>query len=112
MGMSVGMFQSSSDGDFNPAAIGDEKIPTGSVQGSKLDLGGGVYFNTQDMYIGISSTHMNEPIIDWSDGKQYPLKRHYFLISGYYYELNTIICLLYTSPSPRDGLLSRMPSSA
>ena len=24
----------------------------------------------------------------------------------------TIFCLLYTSPSPRDGLLSRMPSSA
>ena len=26
------------------------------------------------------------------------------------YPYNT--CLLYTSPSPRDGLLSRMPSSA
>ena len=25
---------------------------------------------------------------------------------------NYIFCLLYTSPSPRDGLLSRMPSSA
>ena len=25
---------------------------------------------------------------------------------------NSLICLLYTSPSPRDGLLSRMPSSA
>ena len=25
---------------------------------------------------------------------------------------NLITCLLYTSPSPRDGLLSRMPSSA
>ena len=25
---------------------------------------------------------------------------------------NPILCLLYTSPSPRDGLLSRMPSSA
>ena len=24
----------------------------------------------------------------------------------------TCACLLYTSPSPRDGLLSRMPSSA
>ena len=23
-----------------------------------------------------------------------------------------LACLLYTSPSPRDGLLSRMPSSA
>ena len=27
-------------------------------------------------------------------------------------ERNHITCLLYTSPSPRDGLLSRMPSSA
>src|SRR5680860_1750207 len=26
--------------------------------------------------------------------------------------LSSGICLLYTSPSPRDGLLSRMPSSA
>ena len=30
-----------------------------------------------------------------------------------YYEFGTgKSCLLYTSPSPRDGLLSRMPSSA
>ena len=27
-------------------------------------------------------------------------------------DVDAIICLLYTSPSPRDGLLSRMPSSA
>ena len=26
--------------------------------------------------------------------------------------LQALACLLYTSPSPRDGLLSRMPSSA
>src|SRR5680860_876068 len=28
------------------------------------------------------------------------------------YDVGDIVCLLYTSPSPRDGLLSRMPSSA
>ena len=28
------------------------------------------------------------------------------------FENKYISCLLYTSPSPRDGLLSRMPSSA
>ena len=28
------------------------------------------------------------------------------------YQVKDISCLLYTSPSPRDGLLSRMPSSA
>ena len=27
-------------------------------------------------------------------------------------EYHVTVCLLYTSPSPRDGLLSRMPSSA
>ena len=29
-----------------------------------------------------------------------------------YGQSGVAICLLYTSPSPRDGLLSRMPSSA
>ena len=29
-----------------------------------------------------------------------------------YERLSALGCLLYTSPSPRDGLLSRMPSSA
>ena len=33
-----------------------------------------------------------------------------FYLNREFYELN--FCLLYTSPSPRDGLLSRMPSSA
>ena len=31
---------------------------------------------------------------------------------GHYLRTQLQICLLYTSPSPRDGLLSRMPSSA
>ena len=33
-------------------------------------------------------------------------------IEGIAQGLESIACLLYTSPSPRDGLLSRMPSSA
>ena len=44
--------------------------------------------------------------------------RHLIMDLGYGFEIQTtkitglIVCLLYTSPSPRDGLLSRMPSSA
>ena len=33
-------------------------------------------------------------------------------IGGYSETTQAKACLLYTSPSPRDGLLSRMPSSA
>ena len=35
-----------------------------------------------------------------------------FMASPMFYPCNYGYCLLYTSPSPRDGLLSRMPSSA
>ena len=42
--------------------------------------------------------------------------RYYLLQDRYYLEhfskLYHYICLLYTSPSPRDATLSRMPSSA
>ena len=41
------------------------------------------------------------------DGREYPWGNAYE--SG---RANIDDCLLYTSPSPRDGLLSRMPSSA
>ena len=92
--MSVGMYQSGVDGaEFNPAQSGDVAIPMNSVSGSKLDLGAGAYFNTQDVYIGISSAHLSQPVVEWSDGKQYALKRHYFLIAGYYYELNPVLSL-------------------
>ena len=46
-------------------------------------------------------------------GKQawFPVKKN-FLIILILKMNNSFTCLLYTSPSPRDGLLSRMPSSA
>ena len=33
-------------------------------------------------------------------------------VVGLVVDVEVVGCLLYTSPSPRDGLLSRMPSSA
>ena len=42
----------------------------------------------------------------------YPLFATVIFIEGMAMVAVSVICLLYTSPSPRDGLLSRMPSSA
>ena len=55
-----------------------------------------------------------------SNGVFIPFCKTYFsldqfqsqLIDFAFYGAYYIGCLLYTSPSPRDGLLSRMPSSA
>ena len=42
----------------------------------------------------------------------YALSRHEDVAAGLKDFATYSSCLLYTSPSPRDGLLSRMPSSA
>ena len=41
-----------------------------------------------------------------------PEKNEYEIKNVEYIFEDILLCLLYTSPSPRDGLLSRMPSSA
>ena len=40
------------------------------------------------------------------------LREQQLMVHGWVYDVHDGLCLLYTSPSPRDGLLSRMPSSA
>ena len=108
MGMSVGMFQSGTDGGFNPAQASDPTVPTGVVKGSSLDIGAGIYYNTQDFYIGLSSAHMTEPTIEWTDGKNFDLARHYFLIAGYYYEMNSILSLNPSIYLKSDGATSQL----
>jgi type IX secretion system PorP/SprF family membrane protein len=109
MGMSVGMYQSGVNGvAFNFSTPGDGAIPTGSISGSKLDIGAGIYYNTQDTYIGISSSHMTEPVVEWSDGAKYPLARHYFLIAGYYKELNALLSLNPSIYLKSDGATSQL----
>ena len=53
--------------------------------------------------------------VDWTTmnkaAKEY-MESHVRIFSGLFGILTPNTCLLYTSPSPRDGLLSRMPSSA
>ena len=50
-------------------------------------------------------------VVEVASNPRYPYKPEYPLCVMINPEI-TYFCLLYTSPSPRDGLLSRMPSSA
>jgi len=90
------------------AQSGDPAIPTGDVKGSSLDIGAGVYYNTQDVYIGLSSAHMTEPTIEWTDGQDFGLTRHYFLIAGYYHELNPLLSLNPSMYLKSDGATSQL----
>ena len=65
--------------------------PNGAGKSSMLNVINGFY-------------HPQEGEVWYCGSKRRSLKPHQIAHQG--------ICLLYTSPSPRDGLLSRMPSSA
>ena len=109
MGMSIGMYQSGLNGGaLKSAQSGDPVIPTGEVKGSSLDVGAGIYYNTQDVYIGLSSAHMTEPTVEWSDGQNFNLTRHYFLIAGYYHELSSLLSLNPSIYLKSDGATSQL----
>ena len=68
----------------------------------------------------LNKTTIQQPTYtEWHDLQvnainRFPLHTNFFTYPAddWVYEKDGKICLLYTSPSPRDGLLSRMPSSA
>lgn len=62
----------------------DPAIPSEVKDEMALDLGFGIYYNTDELYIGVSSTHLNEPTFQPTEGSVSPqIKRNYYLISGY-----------------------------
>ena len=63
--------------------------------------------NYARMITDIASENLGEEIVLLDTGEISLFSEFSIIITG-----QTDSCLLYTSPSPRDGLLSRMPSSA
>lgn len=93
VGVDVGYHQKSLDGSkfvFNDA--GDGNIPTGNVSGGSLDLGLGVYYATDRLYVGLSSTHLQEGDIKY-DNVRTSLARHYWLMAGYSLDLTPSLTL-------------------
>lgn len=109
LGAAAGMYQSGLDGtQLNASQSGDPDIPTGEISGSAIDFGLGLYYNTRDVYIGLSSLHVTEPTIEKTDGKIIELSRHYFLLAGYYHEINPLVSLNPSIYLKSDGATSQL----
>lgn len=66
----------------------DIAIPVnGSEDMSLLDFGFGIFYKTQDLYLGISSTHINQAELNLDQSSTY-LTRHYYITAGYNLPLN------------------------
>jgi type IX secretion system PorP/SprF family membrane protein len=65
-----------SDGENDPA------IPKNQKGMAMVDLGFGLFYKTNDLYLGIASTHLNQAQYDFQQGKE-KLVRHYYVTAGY-----------------------------
>jgi len=104
IGVSAGMFQSGLDGgNLSPADPENFATESGAVS----DFGGGIYYHTQDAYIGLSTLHITEPTIENVENI-IGLSRHYFLLAGYYHEITPLISLNPSIYLKSDGSTSQL----
>jgi type IX secretion system PorP/SprF family membrane protein len=94
--------------DYHVQPGGDPLIPENNESYIALDIGFGIYYRTDELYLGISTTHLNEAKIKYSKSTPY-LKRHYYLIAGYHLPINNPLfevtpCLFMYS----DGKISQL----
>jgi type IX secretion system PorP/SprF family membrane protein len=93
IGVDAGLLQKSIDGDFKFNDPDDPIIPTSSVSGSVLpDLGAGIYYNSDKLYLGASVAHLLESEVDYGDFTT-QLARHYYFTGGYRIEFSPAVSL-------------------
>lgn len=90
IGLGFGLINSSLEaewfipsGSSHTPASGDPSIPAGNESALTMDFSAGIYYNTEDLYVGFSSTHINEPGVEYTPDARPFLSRHYYLTAGY-----------------------------
>ncbi len=87
VGISGGFINNSLDPVWIPPISGDNSIPTKKESSINLDLGFGLFYNTESMFFGVSATHLNETQRTKAiDPAHY--SRNYYVSGGYRLELN------------------------
>ena len=65
----------------------DPSIPNEDESQIVFDLGFGLYYNTDNIYFGVSVKHLNRPTIKFETANPY-LARNYYAVAGYRFQLS------------------------
>jgi type IX secretion system PorP/SprF family membrane protein len=96
LGIDAGFLQKSIDGFGTGDYIdpNDPVIPESGQSGSVIpDMGAGIYYNSDKLYIGASASHLTEPVIEYGDFKT-EMARHYYFMAGYRFEFSPALSLI------------------
>ena len=87
-GIQVGFLSEKLDGsklDFEDT--GDPALASSEVDGSSLDLCGGLYYLHKRWYVGASVLHLTAPTVELGQTNELKIDRSYFLTAGYHIKL-------------------------
>ncbi len=88
VGVSGGIVNSSINPEWRAInVIGDPSIPQEKQSNINMDLGLGLYYNTDYMFFGVSTTHLNESKI-YKSKESAHYTRQYYITGGYAVNLN------------------------
>lgn len=96
LGLNLGILNSSLSGTWvspedlgvgSGSGVADPSIPQGDVSHTALDFSFGAFYRIDNLYVGVSSTHLNQAKLDYAAGDDSKLKRHYYIAAGYFYKL-------------------------
>lgn len=65
----------------------DPSIPAANASHMVFDMAFGAFYRTNDLYVGLSSTHLTQPKMSFDVSNSTFIKRHYYLTAGYFYQL-------------------------
>lgn len=74
-------------GTYHVDAATDTEIPQASVSGTSFDMNVGVYYSSPKFYAGISYSHINRPLITWTDFSDINIDGSLYCTGGYNYIL-------------------------
>jgi type IX secretion system PorP/SprF family membrane protein len=113
LGVNLGFYNKAIDGeefqgpDPSSDPHADPLVPN-DESALAIDFAFGAYYRSDKFYMGLSSTHLNEPTLDLSKAKVY-LTRHYYFTAGYNIQLpNPLFQLIPSTFIQYDGVTSQM----
>ena len=84
----------------------DPSIPQEKESQIAFDMGFGLFYNTDNLYFGLSATHLNKPKINFEEANPY-LARHYYAVAGYRFQLsNPLFEILPSAIFRSDGRIN------
>jgi len=90
LGVEGGIYNIAFNGTWTtpgPSADADPAIPRENDNSMVFDMAFGGAYTIGDLYVGLSATHLSQTKFKFTDTELSYLKRHYYLIAGYNFQL-------------------------